>query len=209
MPSRLPLVCALLLGACAPPILSLAPPERAASASDYPEIYDRWTRVGRAISKTEFDTTLVVSATLRSPEFQGAYCARHCQAYALQGAEAEALHAAEKKRAEETFTFAVQAQGHSYGWTDLAATRSLWRVYLADDSGRVIIPTSIELIRPQKLAEAALFNHPMSSPFARAFQITFPRLQADGQPTLSPTTKRLTLTFSGPGGRIDLHWTLR
>lgn len=212
MPHLAPLLvtAALALSACASPVVSLAPPARTASAGDYADIYERWTRAGRTISKVEFDTTLMVSATLRSPEFQDAYCARHIKLYDLRGAEADALREAETRRGAETLTFAVQALGHSYGWTDLTTTRSLWRVYLSDDSGRMVSPTAVESPRSHKLTEAtALFDHPLAGPYARTFQLVFPRLGADGQPLLSPTARRLTLTFTGPGGRIDLHWTLR
>lgn len=196
------------LAACTPAV-SMAPPTRHAAPGDYPAIYDRWTRVGRALSKVEFDTNLIVSATLRGPEFQDAYSARYLALYNLSGDEATAFRAAEEARPQSDYHFAVQVQGHSYGWADLTATKSLWRVSLSDDSGKVLVPSNIELVRNRQQVEQALFEHPLRGPYVRSFHLTFPRVGADGQPLFPGDPRRLTLTFAGPGGRVDLHWTLR
>src|SRR5205085_11119234 len=65
------LVLALACG-CSAPIVSLQPPAQAPTAKAYDRIPEPFTRLGRAISRDELDTVLLVQATLRAEEFEQA-----------------------------------------------------------------------------------------------------------------------------------------
>ncbi len=212
--SSLSLVALAFLAACAPGPVSLERPTAPLFARDYPRLYDRWTREGRILSITDFDTTLLVAATLRSPEFQSAYAARNIDLYQVKNPDQQAEM--EKKaadRAGDGIGFVVQLTSHAYNATDLEPSRGLWRVALLDDTGTEAKTPEIALFRTPHDVATERYNPDlrtvMAGPLGRIWNIKFPNQRTDGQPLLRPELRRLVLRIAGPQGKLDLTWNLR
>jgi hypothetical protein len=199
----------LALSACTPPPVSVRPPQPPAQARDYGRIYDRWTRVGRVHSWKEMDTTLLVMATLRGPEFQQAFAARYAALYRLGEGPDKTRFLDELRQADEgALAFLVRAAGHNWRWSDLAPDKGYWRMTLADASGAEVAPAKVEAVHLRRESiENELYGGGPAGPLVRFYHVTFPKQGPGGQPLLRPG--QLTLRLSGPQGRADLSWTLK
>jgi hypothetical protein len=208
----LPLALALAiltLSACAPGPISVRPPSVPPTARDYAGVYERWTRVGRVLSFKDMDTSLLVAATLRGPEFQQAYAARYVAIYRLEGTpDKDRFLADQRSITDAGVAFIVRTAGHNWKWADLASQKSYWRMALVDQAGGEVAPIRIEPVPvSREPIEGELLGGPLTGPLARFYHVTFPAQREGGQPLLRPG-HHLTLRLSGPQGRTDLSWTL-
>lgn len=213
LPLGLCLGLGLGLGSCAEPTLSLRPASPAPSVRAYPGILDRWTRIARVHSWGEMDTSLILAATLRGPEFQQAFAARYLSAYGIDdAAERRRIAAEEQARAESGVNFLVRTTGHNWIWADIGPARGFWRMVLVTESGAEVAPTNVEPVRIRLALENELYGGPLTGslqgPFSRSFHVTFPRVGPDGRPVLGPGTRRLILRVAGPHGKTELTWNL-
>ncbi|HEY0469709.1 MAG TPA: hypothetical protein VGC79_36215, partial [Polyangiaceae bacterium] len=65
-------------------------------------------------------------------------------------------------------------------------------------------PSDIQRIRKPGAIELTYF--PYSSPWRSAFRISFPKVRADGRPTISPAARWFGLRFAGAQGNQELIW---
>jgi hypothetical protein len=205
---------ALVLAGCAAGPVSLAPPPRPLTAKDYHRTFERWTREGRIIYWKDYDTVLVVDATLRSAEFQSAYAARYIDLYQIDNPrEIAQVQDQAMQRTRDGISFLLQSTGHGYNGTDFSPSRGLWRLVLLDDTGTETPPTEISLLRTPKDVATERYTSDlrtlMTGPMARLWSVTFPNRRADGQPLLRPDLRRLVLRIAGPQGKTDMTWDLQ
>ncbi len=83
---------------------------------------------------------------------------------------------------------------------------SAWIVRLIDDTGNETAPEEIVAIRKPNVIERVYF--PYNTVYRRAFRIHFPRLTADGRPTISSKAKWFGIRFAGAQGNTQLIWQL-
>jgi hypothetical protein len=79
-----------------------------------------------------------------------------------------------------------------------------WIVRLIDDTGTETAPTDIQAIRRPGAIELTYF--PYTSPWRSAFRISFPRVRADGRPSIPPGARWFGLRFAGAQGNETLVW---
>ena len=75
-----------------------------------------------------------------------------------------------------------------------------------DDEGTETAPSEIQTIRKPGAIELTYF--PYSTPWRSAFRITFPKVRADGRPTISPAARWFGLRFAGAQGNQELIWEI-
>jgi len=170
-------------------------------ASDYPRVYQDWTRHVRLVQ--DVGTVIEAWATYKSPDFRQAYIAKYSAVYDLPDHDRSSLTKEQLEAARNTFDFHVAAQTTSDRWNDLERKNSPWRITLLDEAGAELSPTSVHAVKLPELYESQFF--PDRTEFTRSYEISFAR-PSEGQDFESSGKKRLTLRIAGPMGSIDLVW---
>ncbi len=206
--SRLSLlvVVSLALAACGgPKIVSLAEPAQPLSADDYWKQINRWTRVGTV--RSDFDSDLIVKATLHAPEFRSAYVAKVTDIFKVGKEHLDTERAKLFAEVAEVWEFHVESAAHRFEFNELSIKKNVWRIVLLDDQGHEVLPVEIKPDRPRRSLEPLLY--PYIDDFSKGWRLRFPKKKPDGAPLANPETKSLTLRFAGPPGSTDLVWQLR
>jgi hypothetical protein len=200
------LVAALALGGCATQTVDVAEGPREYVATDYDAVLGRWTRTERLFALSELETYLTATATFESWDFRWAYVVRYVQDYRLTIDQRKKLL---EKALDETrlkHQFFVALYGGERKYNDLTKADSAWIVRLIDDTGNETAPLEIVAIKKPNALERNYF--PYNTPFRQAFRIRFPRVAADGRPTISPQAKWFGIRFAGAQGNSELVWQL-
>lgn len=139
-------------------------------STDYPEVYERWTRHDFAVKDTE--KALEVWATFKSWDFREAYVERYAASYSLPDAERATLRKGQRDAFKRAIEFHVTAQSANYKWNDIEKSSSPWRVTLLDALGHELQPEPP--IRVEKLPDAYEREFfPAKTPFSRTYSIRF------------------------------------
>ena len=175
-------------------------------ATDYESVLRQWTRTNQLTNVSEMDNVLTVTSTYESWDFRWAYAVRYAEDYRLTVDQRHGLleRSLAETRDQHSFYVALYAQKHK--WNDLTAREPAWIVRLIDDEGTETAPSSIDVIKKPGAIELTYF--PYTSPWRSAFRITFPKVRADGRPTLSYAARWFGLRFAGAQGNQVLVWEL-
>ncbi len=195
------LLLVTLLAACggAPARVNLAE-TWPAQASSWDDARARWTR--RAAHSDDWTRVIHAAATLQSSEWRAAYTRERARRLRLPPAEEAALLEAQKQAAAEVWEVELIVATSKPDWNDFRKGKlSMWRVALAGDGDREVLPISITEDRRPRPEIAAYF--PDLQPFYQAYIVKFPKVTPDGQPIAG---KRLALKISGPLGAIEMVW---
>lgn len=179
--------------------LTLQPP-RSLDASDYGNILDRWTR--KAEIYDGLFSVAYVRATMHAPELRKAFLERFPDVYGPGSDEARRLTLADPS-AEGTWAFFLSASTAREKWNDLALPNSIWRVTLRADDG----PLVDAKVREIPLNANLRVFYPYLTPYASGYGLEFP-LAVEGQPLISPSTRKITLRISSAIGETELVWQL-
>jgi hypothetical protein len=196
----LPLVLVL---ACTETRVSLGGGPREYVPSDYDVVLKRWTRTEQLITMSELDDMLTATATFESWDFRWAYVVRYSADYRLTIEQRRELLQRTLADTQVKYEFYVALYGTKWKWDDLTKPTSAWIVRLIDEKGNETAPTRLELVKPGPL-EYRYF--PYTSPFRHCFRIDFPRVSADGKPTIADGAKWFGLRFAGAQGNEELRW---
>lgn len=179
--------------------------------SSYTSTFAQWTREGAVVSPSEFDTTLLVKATLRSRAFQQAYAERYLKIYRISDpAERARVEQTEMQLADSGLNFWVRTASHNYKLNDLTPQRGRWRIALLvepmpkTEPGQPtseLMPEELTPVVRNEGIELALFDQELDV-FSRVWHLRFPPLP--GAAASGP--RKLTLRFAGPDGKTDLIW---
>ena len=200
------MVAALLVSGCAAPTVTLTEGPREYVATDYDAVLDRWTRTERLFSLPELETYLTVTATFESWDFRWAYVVRYVQDYRLTIDQRRKLLERALDETRQKHQFFVALYGGERRYNDLTKPNSAWIVRLIDDTGNETAPQEMVAIKKPNAIERNYF--PYNTTFRQAFRIRFPRVTAEGRPTISPQAKWAGLRFAGAQGNNELVWQL-
>lgn len=200
------ILAAILLSACGARPISLSGGPRAFTANDYESIYDAWTREIDEFAFGRLSSVLHATVTMQSKEFRWAYVVRYAADYSLSTETRTEMLSASLADADANHRFFLTFVGQNFRESDLTSDRSAWRVMLVDGAGRTTAPTAIERIGQPSAAERTYF--PSVSPQRHAFRLVFPIVDANGLPVIPEDAREVRMRFAGPGGNVDLVWTL-
>ncbi|MEZ4220743.1 MAG: hypothetical protein R3B13_07410 [Polyangiaceae bacterium] len=198
-------LCAVTLG-CSTPSVRLSEGPREYAPTDYELVLERWTRSADLIVPSDLDNVLGVTATYESWDFRWAYVVRYAEDYRLTVDQRRALLERSLAESRESHEFYVALYAQRHKWNDLTAENPAWIVRLIDDQGSETAPREIEPIKRPGAIERTYF--PYTSPWRSAYRISFPKVRADGRPTLSPRAEWFGLRFAGAQGHQALVWNL-
>jgi hypothetical protein len=196
----------LASGGCATPSVSLAEGPREYVATDYDNVLGRWTRTERLFVFSDLETYLTATATFESWDFRWAYVVRYVQDYRLTIDQRKKLLDKWLDETRQKHEFFVALYGGERKYNDLTKPNSAWIVRLIDDTGNETAPQEIIAIRKPNALERTYF--PYNTVFRLTFRIFFPRVAADGRPTISPHAKWFGLRFAGAQGNSELVWQI-
>jgi hypothetical protein len=199
-------IALLTLSGCATQTVNLGEGPREYVATDYENVLRHWTRTEQLISFQDLDNFLTATSTFESWDFRWAYVVRYVQDYRLTIEQRKKLL---EKTLDETrlrHQFFVAIHGGERKYNELTRPDSGWIVRLIDDTGNETAPQEIIAIKRPNALERNYF--PYNTVFRQAFRIRFPRVAADGRPTISASAKWFGLRFAGSQGNTELIWKL-
>ncbi len=198
---------ALSLFGCAETTVSLATGPREYVASDYSQVLKTWTRDESLVVFSELEHRLTVTATFESWDFRWAYVVRYAADYRLTVEQRRELMERTLRESEDGHEFYVTLYAPNWRWTDLSRPTSAWIVRLIDDQGDETAPAKIDpIVKPGPLEQRYF---PYTTIWRRAFRIRFPRVTADGRPTIAANARWFGLRFAGAEGSEELVWRVQ
>ena len=204
--ATLAVVSGFMLSACRTPSVVMGEGPREYVASDYETVLKGWTRSEQLTTVNAMDNVLTVTATYESWDFRWAYAVRYAEDYRLTVDQRHALLERSLAETREAHEFYVALYAEKHKWNDLTAKEPAWIVRLTDDEGTETAPSDIQRIKKPGAIELTYF--PYSSPWRSAFRVTFPKVRADGRPTISPAARWFGLRFAGAQGNQELIWEI-
>lgn len=193
------------LSACSSTRVSLVAGPREYVSSDYTLVLNRWTRTEQLITLSELDDMLTATATFESWDFRWAYVVRYSSDYRLTVEQRRELLEKTLAETQVKYQFYVALYGTKWRWDDLTKPTSAWIVRLIDEKGNETAPSRIEAVKPGPI-EYRYF--PYTSPLRHCFRVDFPRVSADGKPTIAEDSTWFGLRFAGAQGNEELRWEL-
>lgn len=195
-----------LAAGCAPQQVALSEGPREYVATDYESVLVQWTRTEHLISVSELENFLTATATFESWDFRWAYVIRYADDYRLTVEQRKKLLERTLEETRQHHQFFVAITGGERKYNDLSKADSGWIVRLTDSTGNETAPEEIGAIKKPNALERTYY--PYNSVFRRAYRIRFPRVDAHGKPTISPSAEWFGLRFAGARGNSELIWTL-
>jgi len=192
---------------CSTTQVTLAEGPREYVATDYENVLKEWTRTEHLVSISELENFLTATATFESWDFRWAYVVRYADDYRLTVEQRKKLLERTLEETRQHHQFFVAITGGERKYNDLTKPDGGWIVRLTDSSGNETAPESIEAVRRPNALERTYY--PYNSVFRRAFRIRFPRVNAQGKPTLSPNAEWFGLRFAGARGNSELTWVVQ
>jgi hypothetical protein len=196
-----------LLSGCKQGTVELREGPREYIPSDYETVLRLWTRHTQLTTADELDNVLTVTATYESWDFRWAYVVRYADDYRLTVDQRSTLLEQSLAQTRDTHEFYVALYAERPRWSDLNAPDPAWIVRLTDDVGTETAPIDIQTIKRPGAIEITYF--PYTTPWRSAYRISFPKLRADGRPTIAKDARWFGLRFAGAQGNDELIWEIR
>jgi hypothetical protein len=201
---RLGCLALLLVAACAS-----APAPKAPLAGPWPQEPPSWKQASREYTRKEsysknWNEVVNVIAVLKAPRWRASYVSEYARRTNAGADAVGKLTATEKEAADTTWQVVLFVATSNQAWNDFARKeRSMWRVGLAGDEGREVVPTSVVADR-RPLAELQAW-YPGMGAFHKVYLVTFPKKTADGQELLG-AQKKLTLHIGSGVATVEVDW---
>jgi hypothetical protein len=179
---------------------------RSFTASDYGDVYGRWTRSADEFDFGRLSEVAHVTATFESWEFRWAYVVRYAADHSFTMEERTRLLEESLADARERHRFFVTLGVARFREGRLTGPESDWRVLLVDPNGRQIEPVEISQVTHPSADQRAYF--PSISKQRHTFRIAFPARHPDGTPVVADDAEFALLRFASAIGTVDLKWEL-
>ncbi len=191
----------LLLWSCARPIPVGDPSARfyLKSARPLENTISRWTRTQKLYR--DFETIVILDALFRHPEVREAMAERLASSQGLTQEKAGALKKKEAKEAQEELEFILAVYTGEVEWNDFHREDSIWRLFLEDEGGRRVEPTSIRRLELFQKASPLLSIYRFVTPWKETYSVRFPRKGL----TLAKG-KGIKLIITSLLGKVELSW---
>jgi hypothetical protein len=131
---------------------------------------------------------------------------RYAEDYRLTVDQRRTLLERSLAESHERHEFYVALYAQRYKWNDLNLEEPAWILRLIDDTGTETAPTEIQAIKKPGAIELTYF--PYTSPWRSAYRVSFPRVRADGRPTIPSDARWFGLRFAGAQGNQTLAWQI-
>ncbi len=170
--------------------------------ASYQRVLKNWTREGKLYR--EFDTRLLVWATLMSEDFIKAYLSEEARTRGWTQARFVRKLSEYERRYKNVIPFQIAVVTHKREWDDFYKSRSSWDIFLLTDDGSRVDPIEIHQVSLEPESSKILF--PYISSWSSVYLVTFPAISPNGRRYWSEDTRSLTLVIAGPSGKLELVW---
>lgn len=170
----------------------------------YLEVLDEYSR--HQARYYGLERRLLWGATHEAWRFREARTAAFAHLRRLSDAERVDLLEHERVEAERYLDFFVAIWTERREWSDLASSRSMWRVELLPQQGNPLLPVRIEWL--PRVNENVRALYPYLGDFSLAYRIRFLAKDAEGQPTVDPCAEWIALRISSGLAHGELIWPL-
>ena len=182
------------------------------AGSSYQDIQRNWTRSNRVYQN--LDTSVVVHATYRSPQFLAAWEAEFQSMDNPTQAEMDEIQTRHRLERERESCFFVAVMTGERDWNNLALRNSAWRVYLVTSDGNRVRSQGIRAVKEQD----PLYTHfyPFYDTFFEGYEICFPRypMRVEGdiglpQELIHKDLDWFELQLRSPMAEVPLRWIVK
>jgi hypothetical protein len=170
---------------------------------EYRDALNAWTRTRTVLS--QFETKVVISATLKNAAFRKAYGKEYERLYPLPASDSKAREDLQAGLAADFTEFLFYANTPSDDANDFDQQNSLWTVYLCDDRGNWMAP--LEIRRITKITPLIEAFYPYVRPYyGKFYSLKFaPLKDSEGKPDAA-AKKSYVLVFTSVLARVELEW---
>lgn len=169
----------------------------------YQRVYGEWTREQRLYHN--FDTELILSATMYSKVFRDALRGETVRAEGLPTDKAGRMAAEDEAEAKRVVRFFVNAYMPRAKWNNLDQKDPSFRLWLTDVDGRRVGPDSVRLIKLKRKADR--LYQPDAHAWSKNYDVRFPASDEAGTP-LRLSGGTVTLLATGVQGAVELKWDI-
>lgn len=170
--------------------------------SSYERVLRNWTREGKLYR--EFDTRMLVWATLYSSDFVKAYLSEEARTRGWDQPTFVKKLSETERQYENVIPFQLAVLTHKKEWDDFDKPKSSWNLFLLTDLGERVKPIAIRRINLEPESVRIMF--PYLSSWSSIYFVTFPAISPEGQSYWNDRTKFLSLVIAGPSGKLELVW---
>jgi len=163
-------------------------------SKEYIDSLRTWTR--SQIVYSEFETRAHIRVTYQGSEFKKAYIDEYARVYHLSDAEKKIREEAQRSVAAEFTEFFFYAYTPEKESNDFSRERSVWTVYLMDDSGGRLDPVEIRKIDPVTPVITAFYPY-INPAYGFCYSLKFPPLSKE---------KPFKLIFTSVIAKVELDW---
>jgi hypothetical protein len=182
-----------------PPVLKDSAAERA-----YLSTLERYT--SRREIYDRLDTRLFAAATFQSASFVEARVRREASFRAQSSDKVASLIEQERAAVEPFHEFFLGVHLNNPRHDDFDKANSMWSLILATPAGEVA-PAKVERLGRTNLSRRAIY--PYLDDFWVAYAVRFPKVTANGQPSVPPGTTKLVLRVASVLGKADLEFPVQ
>lgn len=172
-------------------------------SGEYQNALDAWTR-----SKTvhsEFATKAMITATLKSRDFNQAYRKEYERIYRLKPSERKTWEETQAGLTSDFTEFLFYAYTPDREANDFDKGQSSWQVFMIDPTGKRIDP--IEIRRIEKITPVMEAFYPyIRKYYGNFYSLKFAPLEGIEERTSDPSRKPFTLVMTGVEARVELQW---
>lgn len=181
-------------------------PRGEAPGPDYSETLARWTRSEQVYEGLE--PRLTIKATYKNRSFRYAYIERYVDDYRLSSRYREDMREKALEASELYNEFLMATHTPVDRWNDFDKTDSIWKLYLEDNLGNRLTPSSIEKLDAGDPLIKEFFPH--VGLWSSIYAVRFPKYSEAGtEPIPGAGTDYLRLTIVGALGSGELEWRLK
>jgi hypothetical protein len=192
--------CLALACATVPPQVGTAPPETHGDQSEqkYQAIFARYSDHSEVYHG--MDTEMFAAATFETMPFREARVRRQAlfQVWPEQKLAAELAQQQTEASQANVFFFGVHL--NDYHFNDFDRSRTIWRIVLVTPNGE-IAPTKVQRIGRANLDMRTYY--PYMGEFWDAYELDFPKTDANGQPVIPPGLDTVTLRVASTLGKSE------
>lgn len=178
-----------------------------ARPEDYRARFDDWTRKIRVIPLDGLENILTADATYLSYLFKEAYVERFAYDLRSSPGDKARLRQAEMTGLDKGHEFFVTAMSAVKNCDKLDPEDGPWTIRLKNDRGAEVAPVSVEEIDKIKPFHVKYFF--FNPAFRKAYRLTFPLTDENGEPIISEDTRFFELFFATAYGRGTARWEIK
>lgn len=170
---------------------------------EYQNALDAWTRTKTVHS--QFETKVMITATLKSREFNRAWFREYERLYQTESAEKKQWEDMQNGLNAEFTEIVFYAYVPDKEANDFDKQRSVWKIFILDDEGRRLEPVEIRRFDHITPAMEAFYPY-LNKYYGNFYSLKFNPLKGIEAKPGDPSRKPFKLVMTSVIARVELAW---